>query len=70
MNKTFLKNTLAISVLLALSPVTNAEDQKNNTETNKLDTIVVTASGYEQSVTKAPASISVITAEEIAKKIL
>lgn len=68
MNKTFLKSTLAISVLLALSHVANAEEQKNNTETNKLDTIVVTASGYEQSVTNAPASISVITAEEIAKK--
>lgn len=34
----------------------------------QLDVVTVTAGGYEQSVKDAPASISVITAEEIAKK--
>ncbi|TDP00500.1 TonB-dependent receptor domain-containing protein [Marinomonas balearica] len=33
----------------------------------QLDTLVVTASGFEQDTTEAPASISVVTAEEIEK---
>ncbi len=33
-----------------------------------LDTVVVTASGFEQKITDAPASISVITREELAKR--
>ncbi|MHA6965671.1 TonB-dependent receptor domain-containing protein [Zobellella denitrificans] len=37
-------------------------------QTQVFDTVVVSASGFEQDVTDAPASISVITAEEIAKK--
>lgn len=37
-------------------------------ETITLDTMVVTASGYEQKITDAPASISVITREELDRK--
>ena len=37
-------------------------------EPTKLDTVVVTAAGFEQSIADAPASISVITREELAKK--
>lgn len=37
-------------------------------EPYRMQTIVVTAAGYEQKVTDAPASISVITAEELAKR--
>ena len=36
--------------------------------THQLSTIVVTASGFEQKITDAPASISVITKEELEKK--
>ncbi|KAF1684870.1 TonB-dependent receptor [Pseudoxanthomonas broegbernensis] len=35
---------------------------------NTLDTVVVTAAGFEQKITDAPASISVITREELAKR--
>lgn len=35
--------------------------------THQLSTIVVTASGFEQKITDAPASISVITKEELEK---
>lgn len=37
-------------------------------ESNRMQTVVVTAAGYEQKVTDAPASISVITAEELATR--
>ncbi|WP_249729099.1 ligand-gated channel protein [Acidovorax sp. CCYZU-2555] len=37
-------------------------------ETKALDTVVVTASGYEQLIKDAPASISVVTREELEKK--
>ncbi len=37
-------------------------------EPQRMQTVVVTAAGYEQKVTDAPASISVITAEELTKR--
>ncbi|MEG3062999.1 MAG: ligand-gated channel protein [Comamonas sp.] len=37
-------------------------------ETKAMDTVVVTASGYEQLIKEAPASISVVTREELEKK--
>jgi outer membrane receptor for ferrienterochelin and colicins len=37
-------------------------------ETKALDTVVVTASGYEQLIKEAPASISVVTREDLEKK--
>ncbi|WP_108444980.1 TonB-dependent receptor domain-containing protein [Halomonas denitrificans] len=37
-------------------------------ETTDLDSIVVTAAGFEQAMSEAPASISVITREELAQK--
>lgn len=42
----------------------------NANETTKLDSVqvVTTATGFEQNITDAPASISVITAEELQKK--
>ncbi|MEG2630855.1 MAG: ligand-gated channel protein [Comamonas sp.] len=37
-------------------------------DTKAMDTVVVTASGYEQLIKEAPASISVVTREELEKK--
>ncbi len=69
MTQKFLKNTLAVSVLFALNTTVAASEQvTEKTNTTQLEKIVVTASGYEQNVAEAPASISVITAEEIEKK--
>ena len=37
-------------------------------DTQKMDTLVVTAAGYEQKLTDAPSSISVITREDLSKR--
>lgn len=41
-----------------------------NTNTHQLATIVVSAAGYEQKIIDAPASISVITKEELEKNLI
>src|SRR5690606_13600506 len=75
MNKPFLKTTLAFAVFTAMTVSVQAQDQVTEekegvvqSETTKLQTIVVTASGQAVDVKSAPASISVITAEEIQKQ--
>ncbi|MFA1647315.1 MAG: ligand-gated channel protein, partial [Enterobacteriaceae bacterium] len=53
-------NRLAIAVSIAtLSPLLHAADQ---------DTVVVTATGFEQKIQNAPASISVISKQQIEDK--
>lgn len=53
---------LNTSLLLSLSGLVMADDEQNT------DTMVVTASGFSQQIKEAPATISVITPEEISKK--
>ena len=56
---------------LALMGLTSTAVSANNTtdeNIHRLDTIVITASGFEQKVTDAPASISVISKEDLAQK--
>lgn len=48
--------------LLSVSQVASAQEH------TKLDTVVVTAAGFEQSIADAPASISVISREELQKQ--
>ncbi|WP_294892948.1 TonB-dependent receptor [uncultured Gilliamella sp.] len=55
-------HVLNTSILLSLSGLAMAADDKNT------DTMVVTASGFSQQIKEAPATISVITPEEISKK--
>ena len=76
------KRMLAAAVALALSGAgvnAHANDiqdsvhaktaaTENDAQTYQSDAIVVTASGFEEDVRYAPASISVITADEIAKR--
>ena len=50
------------SLLLSLSGIAVAASDKDT------DTMVVTASGFSQQIKEAPATISVITPEEISKK--
>lgn len=59
----FQKTLLMVSVLAILSPLSYAEETSSNN--TQLKTIVVTAALTEQNVDKAPASISVVTAEDI-----
>lgn len=57
----FHRTLIAAAALTSLAALAQQEG-------TQLDVVTVTAGGYEQSVKDAPASISVITAEEIAKK--
>src|SRR5690606_11777414 len=76
MNKPFLKTTLAFAVVSAMAVNVQAKENialeneaVQQAASTKLQPIVVTtAGGYEQNIADAPASISVITAEELQKK--
>ena len=72
MQHKFSKTILASLILSSLTGVVYAENnnEKNavNTETAKLETIVVSASGFEQNIKKAAATISVLSQEDINKK--
>ncbi|SMO99646.1 TonB-dependent receptor plug domain-containing protein [Paracoccus laeviglucosivorans] len=57
---------LLCSALVAPS-LANAQDAETATPTVALDTVVITASGFEQSVRDTPASVSVITSEDLEK---
>ncbi|QXW25312.1 TonB-dependent receptor [Acinetobacter sp. ANC 4177] len=69
MNKPLLQSALAFAVMSAMSAAVHAEGQMVQENVTKLETIVVTtAGGFEQNIADAPASISVITGEELQKK--
>jgi len=69
MNTPFLKSTLAFAIGSAMAGNTFAvEVGAPQVEAAKLQTIVVTATGYEQDLAKAPASITVIDREELEKR--
>ena len=63
------RNRLAIALLTLVSAPAIAQTAPDGSDrANTLDTVVVTAAGFEQKLTDAPASISVITREDIAKR--
>ena len=63
------RSPLALALLTLLSAPALAESESTSGDgTNQLDTVVVTASGFEQKITHAPASISVISREELTKR--
>ena len=58
MTQKFLKNTLAVSVLLVLNTTVAANEQvTEKADTTQLEKIVVTASGYEQNVNQRTAGL-------------
>ncbi|WP_346796072.1 TonB-dependent receptor [Halomonas sp. Bachu 37] len=59
----FIRTTMASAVTLAITTVA-AQAQ----ETAQLDNIVVSASGFEQAMVDAPASISVVTREQLQRE--
>ncbi|BBI52673.1 hypothetical protein HORIV_50940 [Vreelandella olivaria] len=59
----FTRSVLASAVTLAVSAGTASAQ-----EGQQLDNIVVSASGFEQAMVDAPASISVISREELSRK--
>lgn len=62
------RSALALAVCAScLSPAVHAEAAAASAAVD-LDAVVVTATGFEQKITEAPASISVITREELATR--
>ncbi len=61
------RTCLSLALLAAMSVQVQASGVPAG-QPSTLDTVVVTASGFEQKITDAPASISVITREELAKR--
>lgn len=76
MSSRIIQSVLTLSIVCIMINAAHAVDsQKNSSEieskTNdlaKLQTIVVTAAGYEQDVVNAPASMTVISREELEKR--
>lgn len=68
MNNKWIKSSLSLAILASFSTLVAAEQSNNVNADAKLDTIVVTASGSAVNVKDAPASISVISSEDIAKQ--
>ena len=71
MGKNLTRSALALAVVGAMSSFAMANETIETTkekETTQLQTIVVSATGYEQDVSKAPASITVISREELDKR--
>ncbi|MEL1263681.1 TonB-dependent receptor domain-containing protein [Pseudoxanthomonas putridarboris] len=63
------RRRLATAILALLSAPALAQETPNGAnDTSTLDTVVVTAAGFEQKITDAPASISVVTREELTKR--
>lgn len=65
------KSLLAASILASMAANADVENEQLQSDKNanvKLETIVVTAAGYEQDVSKAPASMTVISREELDKR--
>ncbi|MBZ5486178.1 TonB-dependent receptor [Halomonas aquamarina] len=58
------RRSLASAVALATAATTSVQAQENTA----LDNLVVTAAGYEQALNDAPASISVVTREELEQR--
>jgi outer membrane receptor for ferrienterochelin and colicins len=71
-NISFLKSTLTCAVLSVIATSVSANTQNvnksNNLDVVQLDTMVITASGTEINIKDAPASISVITSEDIQRQ--
>lgn len=62
------RHPLAIALLAFAAAPAVAQSAPDAADANTLDTVVVTASGFEQKITDAPASISVITREELRQR--
>ncbi len=62
---TLLAHAIRLASFALLIPATHAQEVSNAPTLNK---VVVSAAGFEQKITEAPASISVISAEELSKR--
>ena len=67
-SKTLLASLILSSVGSTVYAENNNEQSRMKNESTKLETIVVSASGFEQNIKKAAATISVLSQEDINKK--
>jgi len=68
-HRALVRTPIAVALTLALaSPFASAEPAPDPADAQSLEAVVVTAAGYEQKIVDAPASISVITPEDLAKR--
>ncbi|WP_236037284.1 TonB-dependent receptor plug domain-containing protein [Marinomonas vulgaris] len=58
----------ALAIMISSSGYSAAVSAEETVDMASLETLVVTAAGFEQKLTDAPASISVITKEKIASR--
>ncbi|PAF45864.1 TonB-dependent receptor [Helicobacter sp. 11S02629-2] len=56
---------LTLGLLFAQDDIQKTDDKEQNTNHTRLDKVVATASGFEQNISQAPASISVVTPEDL-----
>lgn len=69
MNNQLIRSALSIAIFSAMTSLVYADEQvQQQNDAVKLETIVVTASGSEVNIKDAPASISVITSEDIQRQ--
>lgn len=68
LHKTLLASVILSSMLGQAYAKDGADSQAEKKAVTQLETIVVTASGFEQNIKQAPASISVLSQEDINKK--
>ncbi|MDR0236920.1 TonB-dependent receptor plug domain-containing protein, partial [Acinetobacter sp.] len=68
MNFTARPLAVAVFALMAGTAYANENEKPTDSERVVLPTIVVTASGYEQKLKDAPASVTVITAQDLKDK--
>ena len=59
---------LSLALLGAITTPVFAETTTKDSSTHQLSTIVVSAAGFEQDIKKAPATMTVITAEDLKNK--
>ena len=62
-NSSFVVKPLALACLALLPATAHSADEDNNA-----DTMVVTASGFEQRLEDAPASVTVISGDDLRKR--
>ena len=62
------RNRLALALLSVATAPAIAQPAADAADVSTLDTVVVTASGFEQKITDAPASISVISLDELLER--
>ena len=62
-------NPLSAALIGAIATITGfTHAETDNAQVQQMETIVVSAAGFEQKIKNAPASISVVTKEDIEKK--